>query len=153
MREGSHPYQALPIMVAYALMEPLKQGLDRLQKQQVIVPSDVDETSKWCNSFLLVLKTNVKVQLCLDLNRLNKVLIRLVHRGPTLNYILPRLAGIKCISLIDTSSGYHNLKLDEQSSYLTTFSCLFGRNSYIQLSFGVVPAGDMFQRKIVELFQ
>ena len=76
-----------------------------------------------------------------------------VHRGPTLNDILSRLAGIKYFSLIDASLHYHNSKLDEQSSYLTTCSCPFGRYRYIQLQFGVVSVGNMFQRKIDELLK
>ena len=31
------------------------------------------------------------------------------------------------IDVIDASSTYQNLKLNEKSSYLMTFSCLFGR--------------------------
>ena len=77
--------------------------------------------SEWCNRFVLVLKGNGKVWLCLDPARLNEVLIRLVHKGPTLNDIQPRLAGIKFLTVIDASLVYHNLKLNEQSSYLTTF--------------------------------
>ena len=45
---------------------PLKDELDRLQKQQIIVPPGVNETSEWCNSFALVLKANGIVELCLD---------------------------------------------------------------------------------------
>ena len=54
--------------------------------------------------------------------------------------------------LIDAISGYHNLKLDEKSSHLMTFSCLFGRYQYIRLSFGAILAGHMFQSKIDKLF-
>ena len=56
------------------------------------------------------------------------------------------------MSIIDASSGYHNLKLDKQSSYLTTFSCLFGRYQYKHLPFGAVLAGNMFQHKIEKIF-
>ena len=42
---------------------------------------------------------------------LNEVLIRTRHRGPTLNYMLPRLTGDKYLPLIDTSFGYHNLSV------------------------------------------
>ena len=56
------------------------------------------------------------------------------------------------MSIIDVSSGYHNLKLDKQSSYLTTFSGPFGRYRYKCLPFRAVPAGDMFQCKIDEIF-
>ena len=102
-----------------------------LQKQQIIVPLYVNETSEWCNCFVLVPKANDKVWLCLDQARLNKALIRPVHRGPSLNDILPWLASVKYITLINASSGNHNLKLGEQSSYLKILSCLFGMYRYI----------------------
>ena len=54
--------------------------------------------------------------------------------------------------IIDAISGYHNLKLDKQLSYLTTFSCPFGSYQYKHLPFGAVPAGNMFQCKIDEIF-
>ena len=56
------------------------------------------------------------------------------------------------MSIIDANSGYHNLQLDMQSSYLTTFACLFGRYCYKHLPFEVVPAGNMYQRKINKIF-
>ena len=68
--------------------------------------------------------------LCLDPLRLNQTLIRPFHGGPTLNDILPRLNNVKYMSIIDASSGYHNLKLDEKSSYLTTLACPFGQYQY-----------------------
>ena len=120
MRKGSCLYLALPRRVAYALQEPLWEEQERLQKKQIIVPLDADETSEWCSSFVLVPKANVKVRLCLSPAHLNKVLLTPIHRGPTLNHILPRLAGVKCFRL-DVSSGYHNLKPDKQSSYITPF--------------------------------
>ena len=55
--------------------------------------------------------------------------------------------------LIGASSGYHNLKLDKKSSYLTPFACQFGRYKYTGLPFGVTSAGDMFQCKIDEIFK
>ena len=149
VREGSCPYQAPPKRVSYALQEPLWEKLDRLSKQQIIVYIDVDETSEWCNSFMLVLKANGKVRLLLDPAWLNKVLIRTIHRDPTLNSIQPRFASVKYLTLINTSSGYHKVMLDEQSSYLTIFSCPFGRHGYIQLPIGVALAADMFQKNIM----
>ena len=65
---------------------------------------------------MLVPKANGRVRLCLDPAWLNQMLIRLVYRGPKLNDILPKLNNAKYLSLIDASSGYHNLKLDEKSS-------------------------------------
>ena len=47
--------------------------------------------------------------------------------SPLLNDILPRLNNVRYMSIIDTSSGYHDLKLDEKLLYLTSFACPFGR--------------------------
>ena len=91
-----------------------------------VIPLGIDETSEWCNSFVLVPKANSKVRLCLDPACLNQALIKPIHRGPTLNNILPKLNNAKYLSLIDVSSGYHKLKLDDKSSYFTMFACQFG---------------------------
>ena len=139
LKPDSKPYQAPPRCVAYALQKPFEDEMDWLQKLDIITPLGVDKTAEWCNSFVLVPKGNGEVRLCLDPVRLNQTLIRPVHRGPMLNDILPKHNNVKYMSIIDATSGYHNLKLDEKSSYLTTFTCPFGRYRYKQLSFRAVP--------------
>ena len=42
------------------------------------------------------------------------MLIRPVHRDPSANDIIPILMLAKYLTIIDASSGYHNLKLDEK---------------------------------------
>ena len=135
-----HPHRH----VAFALQKPFKEELERLQQQDIITPLGIDETGEWCKSFVLIPKPNGKVRICLDPARLNKVLIRPVHRGLTLNDIFSKLNNVKYLSLIDVSSGYHNLKLDERLSYLT-FACQFGGYKCKRLSFGAATTGDMFQ--------
>ena len=125
--------------MAYVLQKPFKKELDWLRKMDII-----NETAEWCNSFVLVPKVNGKVRLCLDPMRLNQALIRPVHRGPLLNNILPKLSNVQYMSIIGTSSGYHNLKLDKKSSYLTTFMCPFGQYRYKHLPFRAVPVGNIF---------
>ena len=111
----------MPRRETHVLQESLKEELVRLQKQQITTPLGVDETSEWYNSFVLV--PIGKVRLCPDPARLNKGLIRPVHRSLTLYNILLRLAGVIYLILIDATSGYYGLKLDDQPSYLTTFPC------------------------------
>ena len=127
----------------------------KTKRQQliVIVPIDIEQASELCNSFILVQKANGMVRICLDPAQLNRVLIRTIHRCPTLNNILPRLVSVQYLTLIDVSSGYPNVKLDKQTSYLTTFPCPFGTYRCIQLPVSVVSVEVMFQRKIDELFQ
>ena len=113
VKSESKPYQALPRHIAYALQKLFKGELERFQQQDIITLLGIDEMAEWFNSFIFVPKPNGKVRLCLDLARLNQALIRPVHRGHTFNDIFPKLNDVKCLSLIDASSGYHNLKLDE----------------------------------------
>ena len=57
----------------------------------------------------------------------------------------------KYLTLIDASSGYHNLKLNEKLSYLTTFFVCLAGCRYMQLPFGTAPVDEIIQ-KIDELF-
>ena len=84
---------------------------------------------------------------------LNLALNRPVHGGPTITYILSKLTNACYVILIDARTGYHNLKLDKNSSYLTIFACPFVWYRIPKLLFRVAPVGDMFQEKIVEIFK
>ena len=44
------------------------------------------------------------------------------------------------------------MKLDEKSSYLTTFTYQCGKFRYKRLPFGAALTGDMFQRKIDKIY-
>ena len=145
--------QEPPCHISYPLQTSFKEELERHQQQDLITQLGINEMAEWCNIFVPVPKPCGKVRLCLDPARLNQALIRPVHRGPTLNDIFPKSNNLKYLSLIDVNSGYHNLKLDERSSNLTTFACQFGRYRYKRLPFGTAPTGDMFQCKIDETFK
>ena len=148
LKPDSKLYQAPLKHVVYALQKSFKEELEHLQKMDIITPLGVDESAEWCNSFVLVPKANGKVRLCLDPAKINQALIRPIHRSPTLNDILSKLNNVKYMSIIDASSGYHNLQLDTNSSYLTMFACPFGRHQYKCLLFRAAPVGEMLQHKI-----
>ena len=113
LKPDSKLYQVPPRHVAYAFQKKtFKEELECLQRMDIINPLGVDELVEWCNSFVLVPKANGKVRLCLDLSRLSQTLIRPIHMGPTLNDILSKPNGVKYMSIIDESLGYHNLQLD-----------------------------------------
>ena len=153
VKPDSKPYQTPQRCVVYALQKSFKEWLEQIQQQDIITPLGMNEIVEWCNSFILVPMSNGKLRLYMDPARLNQTLIRPVHRGPALNNILPKLNNAQYLSLINVSSGCYNLKLDERSSYLTTFTCQTGRYRYKRLPLGAAPAGYMLQRKIDEIFK
>ena len=65
LKPDSKPYQAPPRCVAYVLQKPFKEELRQLQELDIITLLGVDETSEWCNSFVLVPKANVNMRLSL----------------------------------------------------------------------------------------
>ena len=47
-------YQAPSRCLAYALQEPFKKELERLEEHLLLVPERVNEVAKWFNSFVIV---------------------------------------------------------------------------------------------------
>ena len=52
--------------MTYALQKPFQDEFRKATKLDIIALLGVNGTSNWCNSFVLVPKTNGKVRLCLD---------------------------------------------------------------------------------------
>ncbi|KAK3730998.1 hypothetical protein QZH41_006643 [Actinostola sp. cb2023] len=141
-----HPPRRIP----EALRKPFKAELDSLCAQEIL--KKVDKPTDWVNSFVCVTKPNGSIRLCLDPKDLNKATKRPHHYTPTLEDILAKLNGAKYFSIVDARSGYWNIKLDEESSYYTTFNSPFGRYRFCRLPFGLICAQDVFQKKVDETF-
>ena len=139
-----------PRRVPVALREPLKEELDTLIQQGII--AKVDRPTDWVNSCVCVTKPNGKLRLCLDPKDLNKAIKRPHHYTPTLDDVLPKLNGAQFFTILDARSGYWNIKLDEESSYHTTFNTPYGRHRFMRLPFGLNCAQDVFQKKVDETF-
>ena len=86
------------------------------------------------------------IHLFLDPSRLNQALIRPVQSGLVINDIFPKNTNVHHLTLIDTSLEYHNLKLGNKSSCLTTFACQFGRYRYTRQPIAVAQAGNIPQQ-------
>ena len=65
--------------------------------------------------------------------------------------VLPQLAKAKVYSTIGCAPGFHNLRLDKQSSALTTFITPFGRCRWKRMCFGISPASEILQAKTNEV--
>ena len=114
--------------------------------EKVTIPTD------WVNSLVVVEKPNGKLRICLDPRDLNAAIKRPHYPMPTLEDASSKLTGACFFSKLDAKSGYWQMKLTEQSSYLTTFNTPFGQYRFHRLPFGVISAHDDFQRKMDEIF-
>ena len=60
------------------------------------------------------------------------------------------LADVCILTVCDCKKGYWHQRLDEASSYLTTFNTEIGRYRFAVMPFGITVAGDVFQGKLDE---
>ena len=128
------------------MLEKLRAEFERMKKVDVI--DKVDEPTDWVSSLVIVEKPNGQLRLCLDPRDLNKAIKRYHHPMPTVHEILGKLGGAKVFSKLDASSGYWQIKVDDESSKLLTFNTPFGRHRLKRLPFGIHSAAEVFQKKI-----
>ena len=141
-----------PRRVPVALRDKLQLELERMEKADVI--AKVTEPTKWVNSLVIAEKPRSdKLRICLDPRDLNRAILRPHYPSRTLEDALPKLSGARYFSKLDARSGYWTIKLDENSSFLTTFNTPFGRYRFLRMPFGIKCAQDEFQRKIDETFE
>ena len=97
-----------------------------LLRTMVFIFVAVNEPANGISSFVAVKKPGI-LTICIDPKDLNKALKRNHYYAKTLDDILPNLAKAKVFSVLDAKDGYHQIELDGESSYLTTFWSPKGR--------------------------
>ena len=144
------PVKHNPRRVAIPLKAELKKHIDELEKMEVL--KKVSEPTDWISSQVVVRK-GPKLRLCIDPKDLNKALKRSHYPMPTIEEILPELAKAKIFSVADAKNGFWQVKLDEPSSFLTTFWTPFGRYRWLRMPFGIATAPEEYQRRQHEVLE
>ena len=140
---------ALPARnIPLAIRDQVKQELNNLVDRGILIP--VAEPTEWVNQMAVPRKRNGDIRICLDPQPLNKVLIRERYKLPTFEDILPQLNNVKIFTKLDVKEAYWPVRLDDESSYMTTMITPFGRFRWSRLPFGLSVASEIFQRKLHE---
>ena len=132
--------------IPLAMKDRVKSELDRLTEADVI--TKIEEPTSWCSRMLVATKKSGKLRICIDPRPLNKALKRERYPIPTMDDILPQLAKSKFFSKLDLSNAYWHVKLDEESSKLTTFQTPYGRYRWKRLPFGTSVSSEIFQKRL-----
>ena len=67
--------------------------------------------------------------------------------------LILRLHASTLFSKLDAKQGYWNVKLDEESTLLTTFNTQKGRYNFLHMPFGLKMSQDIFQKKIDQTYE
>ena len=122
-----------------------------MEKLKVI--ERVYEPTEWVNSMVTVVKPNGKLRICIDPRNLNKAIKREHYPMKTIEEIASRMPNATTFPVLDASSGFWQVKLDDPSSKLCTFNTPFGRYKFNRLPFGISSAQDVFQAVTSEMFE
>ena len=119
-------------------------------KNGVITP--VSEPTEWVSQMVATRKKSGEIRICLDLRDLNQALKRSHHPMRSVETVAARMAGATVFSTLDARMGFWQIKLEEKSSFLTTFSTPFGRYRYLRMPFGINTTSEVFLRTMELLF-
>ena len=112
------PVQHTPRSVPVPLKAKLKEKIDEMEKEGIIIQES--KPTDWISSLVAVQKPG-KLRVCIDPQDLNRGIKRPKYQMPTVNEVLPKLARAKVFTVLDAKDGFYQVKLDKESSLLTTF--------------------------------
>ena len=89
----------------------------------------------------------------MDFRQLNKVLERKEYPLPTIDEIFTDIRGFIFASVIDLNMGYLSIPLTKETREILTIVTTFGFFECCVLPMGIKPATDIFQSRMVGVFQ
>ena len=147
------PVAQRPRKTPFHLRDKVKKEIDKLIDQDVIEKVE-GEPTQWVSPIVTPPKRNPEeIRLCVDMREANKAIRRERHIMPTMEELIVDLNGAKMFSKLDLRCGYHQLELENNSRYITTFSTHLGIYRYKRLNFGICSASEIFQETIRQVIQ
>ena len=109
--------------------------------------------TSWVNSMVTITKPNGSLRICIDPRNLNEAIQRGHYPMQTIEEVTTRMSEATYFSVLDASSGYWQISLDQESAKLCTFNSPFSRYMFKRLPFGLSSAQDIFQKVMTEMFE
>nr|CAJ86273.1 H0901F07.10 [Oryza sativa] len=104
--------------------------------------------SEWLANPVMVRKSNEKWRMCVDFTDLNKACPKDHFPLPRIDQLVDSTAGCELLSFLDAYSGYHQISMAKEDEEKTAFITPFGVFCYVKMPFGLITAGNTFQRTV-----
>nr|AAX92889.1 retrotransposon protein, putative, Ty3-gypsy sub-class [Oryza sativa Japonica Group] len=103
---------------------------------------------EWLANPVMVQKANGKWRMCVDFTDLNKTCPKDHFPLPRIDQLVDSTAGCELLSFLDAYSGYHQISMAKEDEEKTAFITPFGVFCYVKMPFGLITAGNTFQRTV-----
>ena len=125
LKEGVTSYSVTTARrVPFPLQKEVKAEFDRMTAAGII--REVTESTDWCAPMVQVVRQYGSIRICVDFERLNMA-VKCPHcMLPSLDNIVPEMAGATVFSTLDASSRFFQVSSHLETMPLTTFIIAFG---------------------------
>ena len=138
------PVQHTPRSVPVPLKAKLKEKIDEMEKQGIIIQET--KPTEWMSSLVSVQKRG-KLRVCIYPRDLNRAIKRPKYQMPTVDEALPKLAKAKVFTVLDAKDCFYQVKPDKESSLLIACWTPFGRYRYLRMPQGISSTPKEYQRR------
>ena len=126
----------------------LEETIAELLEKGLIEPSK----SPFGAPILFVGKKDGSLRMCVDYRGLNRITIKNKYPLPRVDDLLDMLAGANYFSSLDLQSGYHQIRVAEDSVHKTAFRTPLGHFQWKVMPFGLCNAPAVFQMNMNQIF-
>jgi hypothetical protein len=143
IKEDQKPFKKNMRWINPLLLSLIEKEVKKLFDAKIIVSL---RFSKWVANLVPVRKKSGEIRLCVDFQNLNRVSLKDNYPLPKMDYILQKVVGSQKMSMLDGFSGYNQIMVHRDDQEKTTFTTPWGMFMYAKMPFGLMNAGETFQR-------
>jgi hypothetical protein len=143
LKEEAKPFRQKLRQINPMLLPVMEKEVKKMLDTQIIVPL---RYSEWVANLVPVRKKSGEIRLCVDFRNLNRSSRKDNYPLPNMEHILQKVTSASRISMIDGFSGYNQISVMPEDREKTAFITPWDTFMYAKMPFGLMNAGETFQR-------
>jgi hypothetical protein len=143
LKEEAKPFRHKLKQINPMSLPIMEKEVKKLLDAQIIIPLRYLE---WVANLVPMRKKKGEIMLCVDFRNLSRSSKKDNYPFPKMEHILQRVTGSSRMSMIDGFFGYNQIFVSPEYREDTTFTTPWGTFMYAKMSFGLMNAGETFQR-------